>query len=119
MLSTLGPAGLAPGHHGAAWPARRRPLYIPAITQVREGLGRRGLLYIGDCKMGALQTRAFTQAGGDYYLCPLSEVQLPPEVLEEYLAPVDSGEQSLTDVYREKGRANGNGSPRATNGWRC
>ncbi len=53
--------------------------------------------------MGALQTRAFTQAGGDYYLCPLSEVQLPPEVLEEYLAPVDSGEQSLTDVYREKG----------------
>ncbi len=56
----------------------------------------------GCCTSGT-ETRAFTQAGGDYYLCPLSEVQLPPEVLEEYLAPVESGEQPLTDVYREKG----------------
>ncbi|MGB9873163.1 MAG: IS1634 family transposase [Anaerolineae bacterium] len=103
MLSTLDPLGLPLAT--TVLPGQRAddPLYIPAITQVREGLGRKGLLYIGDCKMGALETRAFTQAGGDYYLCPLSEVQLPPEVLEEYLAPVGSGEQPLTDVYREQG----------------
>lgn len=102
MLSTLDPLGLPLAT--TVLPGQRAddPLYIPAITQVREGLGRRGLLYIGDCKMGALETRAFAQAGGDFYLCPLSETQLPAEVLETYLAPVERQEQPLTEVYREK-----------------
>ncbi len=102
MLSTLDPLGLPLAT--TVLPGQRAddPLYIPAITQVREGLGRRGLLYIGDCKMGALETRAFTQAGGDFYLCPLSEIQLPPDGLEAYLTPVWTGEQQLTSVYREK-----------------
>ncbi|GIV79076.1 MAG: hypothetical protein KatS3mg050_3470 [Litorilinea sp.] len=103
MLSTLDPLGLPLAT--TVLPGQRAddPLYVPAITRVREGLGQRGLLYIGDCKMGALETRAFTQAGGDFYLCPLSERQLPAEVLETYLAPVERQEQPLTDVYREKG----------------
>ncbi len=102
MLSTLDPLGLPLAT--TVLPGQRAddPLYIPAITRVREGLGRRGLLYIGDCKMGALLTRAFIQAGGDFYLCPLSEIQLPPEALEEYLTPVWRGEQNLTPIYREE-----------------
>jgi hypothetical protein len=44
------------------------------------------LLYVGDCKMGALETRAGVQAGGDFYLCPLSAVQVPPVLLSQYLA---------------------------------
>jgi hypothetical protein len=44
----------------------------------RESLSRRGLLYVGDGKMGALETRAFIQAGGDAYRGPLSAVQRPP-----------------------------------------
>jgi hypothetical protein len=39
-------------------------------------LDRRGLLYVGDAKMAARQTRATIAVGGDYYLCPLSGVQL-------------------------------------------
>lgn len=103
MLSTLDPLGLPLAT--TVLPGQRAddPLYVPAITRVREGLGQRGLLYIGDCKMGALETRAFTQAGGDFYLCPLSERQLPAEVLETYLAPVERQEQPLIEVYREKG----------------
>ncbi len=102
MLSTLDPLGMPLAT--TVLPGQRAddPLYIPAISRVRESLGRRGLLYIGDCKMGALETRAFTQAGGDFYLCPLAEVQLPPEALAEYLAPVWSGEQELTPIGREK-----------------
>ena len=76
------------------------PLYVPAIAEVRQGLDRRGLLYIGDSKMGALDTRAFVQAGGDYYLCPLGLVQLPADVLVGYLAPIWTGEQKLTAVWR-------------------
>jgi transposase len=81
------------------------PLYLPAVTRVRESLGRRGLLYVGDCKMGALETRASLQAGGDCYLCPLSELQVPPAVMATYLAPVWTGEQRLSPVHR--GQAHG------------
>lgn len=38
------------------------PRYIPAITRGREGLGRCGLLSVGDCQMGVLETRAYIQA---------------------------------------------------------
>ena len=47
------------------------PLYLPMIGRVRALLGRTGLLYAGDCKMAALETRAEIQARGDYYLTPL------------------------------------------------
>ncbi len=50
--------------------------------------------------MGAVETRAFIQAGGDAYLCPLSEIHIPLEVLEGYLAPVWLGQQPLTRITR-------------------
>src|SRR6185369_3201446 len=52
------------------------PLYVPAIQAVRQSLGTGGRTYVGDCKIGALATRAFVAAGGDFYLCPLSESQV-------------------------------------------
>ncbi len=47
------------------------PLYLPLIRRVRQQLGRKGLLYAGDCKMAALETRAELAAYGDFYLMPL------------------------------------------------
>jgi transposase len=47
------------------------PLYLPIIARVRAILGRTGLLYTGDCKMAALETRAEIAARGDFYLTPL------------------------------------------------
>jgi transposase len=101
VLSTLDPLGMPVAT--AVVPGNRAddPLYIPAMQRVREGLGQDGLLYVGDSKMGAIETRAFVQAEGDYYLCPLSKVQLPEDELVAYLEPVWSEEQALTDVYRE------------------
>jgi transposase len=100
MLSALDPLGLPVATDVVPGQRADDPLYVPAIIRVRESLGRRGLLYVGDCKMGAVETRAFIQAGGDAYLCPLSEVQLPPDVLEGYLVPVWTGQQLLTRVTR-------------------
>ena len=102
MLATLDPLGMPVATDVLSGNQADDPLYIPSITRVRESLGRSGLLYVGDCKMAALETRAFVQAGGDFYLCPLSETQLPSERLEVYLASVWTGEQALTSVYREK-----------------
>jgi transposase len=75
------------------------PLYIPAIEQVRVSLGTGGRTYVGDCKMAALSTRAFLEAGGDFYLCPLSESQLSRAQRRELLQPVWQGKQALQSVY--------------------
>jgi transposase len=86
MLSTLDPLGLPVVSQVVAGHRANDGLYGPALAQVRRAVGRSGLLYIGDSKMGALDTRAYVHAGGDYYLCPLGQVQLPPAKLTEYLA---------------------------------
>jgi len=76
------------------------PLYVPAILAVRQSLGTGGRTYIGDCKMGALATRAFVAAGGDFYLCPLAESQLSRAQRHKLLLPVWEGEQALEQVRR-------------------
>jgi transposase len=100
MVSALDPLGMPVATDVVPGQRADDPLYIPAITRVRKGLGRHGLLYVGDCKLGAVETRAVVQTGGDYYLCPLSELQMPPTVLTAYLAPVWTGEQALTPITR-------------------
>jgi len=88
------------GHPGGAGEKKLTILYIPAIGQVRKGLGKRGLLYVGDSKLMSLGNRAYIQAGGDYYLGPFSKVEIPDEDMDIHLRPVWSGEQALTPVYR-------------------
>jgi transposase len=105
MLAALDPLGLPVATDIVPGQRADDPLYIPAISRVRETLSCPGLLYVGDCKMAALETRAGLHAGGDFYLCPLSERQLPSEVLQDYLAPVWAGDHALTPIDRE--RANG------------
>ena len=66
MLSTLDPLGLPVALEVLPGDRADDPLYRPAIERVRACLGQRGLLYVGDAKMAALETRAQVQAGGDY-----------------------------------------------------
>jgi transposase len=100
MVSALDPLGMPVATDVVAGQRGDDPLYIPAITRVREGLRRSGLLYVGDGQMAALETRAFIQDGGDYYVCPLSESQLPPAALADDLTPVWTGEQPLRVRHR-------------------
>ena len=76
------------------------PLYIPAIQAVQQALGTGGRTYVGDCKMAALATRAFVAAGGDFYLCPLSENQLSRAQRRALLQPVFEGTVPLQPVWR-------------------
>jgi len=100
-LAALDPLGMPLAVQVVAGDRADDPLYIPAIEQVRSGLERRGLLYVGDTKMMSLSTRAWLQAGQDHYLGPLSAIQVPVEVLEKALEKVWSGEQALTAVERQ------------------
>src|SRR6266487_6626885 len=105
MLSALDPLGLPVATDIVPGQRADDPLYVPVLSRVRERVGQRGLLDVGDGQMGALETRAFVQAGGDDYLGPLSEIHLPPARLQAYLAPVLAGDQALIPIARPQ--ANG------------
>ena len=62
MLSALDPLGLPLATQVVAGQVADDPLYIPAIKQVSQSLQGHGMLYVGDCKMAALSTRAYVQA---------------------------------------------------------
>jgi transposase len=76
------------------------PLYVPEIRKVQASLAQHGVLYVGDCKMAAIETRAYIAASADHYLCPLPAVQMPAAELQALLIPVWSGQQALTPVQR-------------------
>jgi transposase len=69
------------------------PLYLPMIDRVRDLLGQTGLLYVGDCKMAALATRADIAAQGDYYLTTLPLTGATPDELDQWVAAVTAGDQ--------------------------
>jgi transposase len=76
------------------------PLYVPEIQKVQRSFGAGGKTYVGDCKMAALDTRAYVAESQDYYLCPLSEKQLSKQERRALLQPVWTGQQPLQPVYR-------------------
>ena len=77
-------------------------LYIPAIKEARKSLeNKKGMLYVGDSKMGAFATRSEVAYHKDYYLMPLSKVQVNAEKMTEYLdefAASPEGKQLLKKV---------------------
>src|SRR5437763_13587028 len=86
VLASLDPWGMPLASEVLSGEQADDPVYLPIIARVRDGLQQSGLLYVGDCKMAALQTRASIQAHGDYYLCPLSAVQVSPAQLQQEVA---------------------------------
>jgi transposase len=99
-MAVLDPLGLPLSITTVSGECADDPLYVPEIRKVQASLGEHGVLYVGDCKMAALGTRAYIAAHADYYLCPLSAVQMPAVELRALLAPVWAGEQALAPIHR-------------------
>lgn len=100
-LSALDPLGLPLGISIVSGQRADDGLYIPAIQQAQRTLLQAGLLYVGDCKMAALSTRAYVRQSNDFYLCPLSGVQVNQAALQQLVAPVQAGTQGLTRIERQ------------------
>lgn len=60
-------------------------LYWPIIARMQRMLARQGVLYVGDCKMSAWETRARMVTSGSQYLCPLPRTGSTPEKLEQWV----------------------------------
>lgn len=101
MLGSLDPLGVPLVTQVVAGKSADDPLYIPAVDEVRAVVGQRGLLYLGDSKMEALETRAHLVAGQDYYLLPLSGKGSQGDLLAELVQAALNNEQELIDVYDE------------------
>jgi transposase len=75
------------------------PLYVPLIERVRRLLGRCGLLYAGDNKMAALETRAHIAWNKDYYLTPLPQTGEVPDLFATWIDAVVDGCQAVELLY--------------------
>src|SRR2546422_3459056 len=102
MQAVLDPLGMQLATDVVSGERADDPLYMPCIERVQTSVGRRGLLYVGDCKMASRETRAFIAAPGDFYLCPLPQVQLAEGEFAAALEAVWSGERTLIPVLRER-----------------
>jgi transposase len=71
MAAAAEPAGLFLAGDVHPGNAADDPLYLPLYRRVRAMLGQTGLLYTGDCKMAALETRAEMAFNQDFYLTRL------------------------------------------------
>ncbi|MEO1447375.1 MAG: DUF4277 domain-containing protein, partial [Cyanobacteria bacterium J06635_11] len=78
------------------------PLYVPEIKAVQTSLPVSGLLYVGDSKMAAIETRGYIAKSENHYLCPLPDVQVSKADLAELLAPVFRDEEALESVAAPK-----------------
>jgi transposase len=83
------------------------PLYVPLINRVRQMLGRQGLLYVGDSKMAALDTRAQIVANGDFYLMPLPLTGDTAKEVETWIDRIVHGPELAQLIYDEQGLVGG------------
>jgi transposase len=80
-------------------------LYLPLYQRVRSILGQSGLLYIGDCKLAPLATRAQLAVNEDYYLTRLPRNLVSAKQWQAWEAQRDACDNPI--VYRQDGEVRG------------
>ena len=100
MAAAAQPSGLLLATDIYAGQAADDPLYLPLIRRVRTQVGRSGMLYVGDCKMAALQTRAEIASHQDYYLMPLPHSGDTQKAFPAWVDAVVAGQQTVELFYQ-------------------
>lgn len=98
MLAALDPLGVLVGADVVSGNSADDGLYVPLLARLRSSLPSKGLLYIGDCKMGALATRAYVAQTENFYLMPLAQVGELPKQLEKWVDDAVRGKVHLQAV---------------------
>ena len=85
MSGALDPLGLPLATDVVSGERADDGLSWPIIARMQRMLRRQGVLYVGDCKMSAWETRARIVTAGSQYLCPLPRTGTTPEQLEQWV----------------------------------
>lgn len=101
MVAALDPLGLPLVTAVVAGNAADDPLYVPTVDRVLQIIDGLGLLFVGDCKMSALATRAHIAHRQQQYLCPLALTGETGQDLPAWIAAADTDEHPLEAVYTE------------------
>src|SRR5437867_6943430 len=106
MLGSLDPLGMPLATDVLSGERADDGLYIPIMERVRTGLKTPGLLFVGDCKMSALETRAYLARHQDFYLSPLPLTGATAEAMDAWItAGVTQGETGeLARIWRTNDR---------------
>lgn len=99
MVAALDPLGLPLATEVVAGNSADDPLYVPAVERVLQIIDGIGLLFVGDCKMSALATRAHIAQRQHHYLCPLALTGTVAQDLLDWIAAANAGQSTLERVY--------------------
>src|SRR5256712_4707542 len=86
MMGSLDPLGMPLATDVLSGERADDGLYIPIMERIRIGLNKTGLLFVGDCKMSALETRTHVVGHHDFYLSPLPVTGATAEAMEAWIA---------------------------------
>jgi len=106
MIGSLDPLGMPLATDVVSGERADDGLYLPIIERLRTGLQPPGLLFVGDCKMSALDTRAYLARHHDWYLSPLPLPGATAEAMEAWITTgVRKGEAgALARIWRTNER---------------
>src|SRR5262249_47994912 len=85
MMGALDPLGMPLATAVVSGERADDGLYLPIIERMRSGLPKTGLLFVGDCKMSALETRAYLARHQDWYLSPLPLTGATAEAMDAWV----------------------------------
>ncbi|HSX82267.1 MAG TPA: hypothetical protein VLQ80_27365, partial [Candidatus Saccharimonadia bacterium] len=106
MIGSLDPLGMPLATDVLSGERADDGLYRALMERIRPGLKTTGLLFVGDCKMSALETRASIAGHHDLYLSPLPLTGATAEAMEAWISEgVARGETGeLARLYRTNDR---------------
>jgi len=85
MMGSLDPLGMPLATDVLSGERADDGLYLPIIERIRSGLHKTGLLFVGDGKMSALETRAYLARHHDWYLSPLPLTGATAETMDAWI----------------------------------
>jgi len=106
MLGSLDPLGMPLATDVLSGERADDGLYLALMERIRPGVQTTGLLFVGDCKLSALETRASIVGHHDVYLSPLPLTGATAEAMAAWISEgVARGETGeLVRVFRTNDR---------------
>src|SRR6266567_2129440 len=118
MMGSLDPMGMPLATDVLSGERADDGLDIPLIERIRSGLNKTGLLFVGDWKMSALETRAYLARHQDWYLSPLPLTGATAEALDAWVTA--GATQREVGELEQIGRTNDRGhAVLAAEGYEC
>ncbi|MCP4157580.1 MAG: hypothetical protein GY757_58255, partial [bacterium] len=104
MSAALDPLGMPLASDVVSGERADDVLYRPLIKRMNAYLVNDSVLCVGDCKMGALETRSYIKGIGQCYLCPLPMTGNTAKQMQELvrIGVMEENRGSLKRVFREK-----------------